>query len=97
MKNLKIKNLNITFSEYLTEENVKEAIDRCFSDIDPDAACVNLVKINVGNTSVEQVHNVVKSIRDAFNRQGVENCIFVPLHMYGIQDIEVIEVPNEAV
>ncbi len=98
MPNLKVKNLDVKFSDNLTTEQVKEAIERGFAGVDL-ANCdpVYVIKVRVGNMSVEQTHRVVKHLREDFLAQGVKNCIFVPLLDQGIQDIEVIEVPNEEV
>jgi hypothetical protein len=96
MPNLKVRNLNIKFSDQLTKTQVKEAIERGFAGVDlanGDPAYV--VKVWVGNMSVEQVHRVVKHLREDFLAQGIRNCVFVPLLKDGIQDIEIIELPNE--
>ena len=96
MNNIKIKNLDIKFSDYMTPGQIKEAIDRGFAGVDlANGEPVYLVKIYIGNMRKDQAFKVVKDIRDSFKLQGIENCIFVPLHEEGIQDIEVIEVPNE--
>ena len=98
MSSLKVKNLDIKFSDYMTQEQVKEAIDRGFAGVDlANREPVYLVKIWIGNMRKDQAFQVVKNIRDSFKAQGIENCMFVPLHEEGIQDIEVIEVPNEKV
>ena len=96
MKRLEVKNLDVKFSKQLTEQQVKEAIDRGFAGVDlANGDPVYVVKVRVGNMSVEQVHRVVKHLREDFLAQGIKNCMFVPLCENGIQDIEVIEVPNE--
>ena len=98
MSSIKVKNLDIKFSGYMTPEQVKEAIDRGFAGVDlANGEPVYLVKIWIGNMRKDQAFQVVKNIRDSFKAQGIENCMFVPLHEGGIQDIEVIEVPNEKV
>ena len=96
MNNIKVKNLDIKFSEYMTGEQVKEAIDRGFAGVDlANGEPVYLVKIWVGNMKADQVYQAVRHIQDDFTAKGLSNCMFVPLHENGIQDIEVIEVPNE--
>ena len=96
MKNIKIKNLDIKFSDYITPEQVKEAINRGFAGVDlANGEPIYLVKIWVGNMSVGQVYQAVKHIRDDFEAQGLTNCMYVPICENGIQDIEVIEVLNE--
>jgi hypothetical protein len=98
MSSIKVKNLDIKFSDYMTREQVKEAIDRGFAGVDlANGKPVYLVKIWIGNMKKDQAFQVVRDIRDAFKAMGIENCMFVPLHEEGIQDIEVIEVPNEKV
>jgi hypothetical protein len=98
MKDLKVRNLNIKFSDQLTKTQVEEAIERGFAGVDlANGDPVYIVKVWVGNTSVEQAHSVVKHLKEAFLARGIENCVFVPLLDQGIQDIEVIEVSNERV
>lgn len=98
MPNLKVKNLDVKFSEQLTKTQVEEAIERGFAGVDlANGDPVYVVKVWVGNMSVEQTHRVVKHLREDFLAQGIRNCVFVPLLKDGIQDIEVIEVPNERV
>lgn len=98
MKELKVRNLNIKFSDQLTNAQVEEAVERGFAGVDlTNGGCAYLVKIHVGDMSVEQTHRVVKHLRETLLAQGIKNCIFVPLLKNGIQDIEVIEVLNERV
>lgn len=96
MKELKVRNLNIKFSDQLTNEQIEEAVERGFAGVDSASGDIAyLIKIQVGNMHAEYVHRVVEQLRDLFLAQDIKNCIFVPLHKNGIQDIEVIEVPGE--
>ena len=98
MSSLKVKNLDIKFSDYMTPEQVKEAIDRGFAGVDlANGEPVYLVKIHVGNMRADQAYQAVKHIREDFVAQGLTNCMYVPICKNGIQDIEVIDVPNEKV
>lgn len=97
MKEFKMKNLNIKFSDELTETQITEAIKHGFVGIDPDAETVYIIKVNVGNLSVEHALPALKALQKDFLKHGIKNCIFVPLSEQGIRDIEVIEVPNERV
>lgn len=98
MKELKVRNLNIKFSDQLTKTQVKEAIERGFAGVDlANGDPVYVVKVRVSNMSVERIPKVVEHLKEDFLAQGIKNCIFVPLLDQGIQDIEVIEVPNERV
>ena len=98
MNNIKIKNLDIKFSDYMTSEQVKEAIDRGFAGVDlANGEPVYLVKIHVGNMRADQAFQVIKHIRDDFVAQGLTNCMYVPICESGIQDIEVIEVSHETI
>jgi hypothetical protein len=96
MKELKVRNLNIKFSDQLTKTQAEEAIERGFAGVDlANGDPVYVVKVWVGDMRADQVHRVVKQLREDFLAQGIKNCMFVPLLKNGIQDIEVIEVPNE--
>ena len=97
MKSLKVRNLDIKFSDELTEEQVQEAVDRGFAGVDPAADIVYLIKINVGNMSVVAVADLAKAITQELKYHGITNFIFIPLCDNGIQDIEVLEVPCETV
>ena len=96
MSSIKVKNLDIKFSDYMTPEQVKEAIDRGFAGVDlANDDPVYMVKVRVGDMRAGQVYEVVKHLRDDLLAQGIKNCMFVPISEHSIQDIEVIEVPNE--
>jgi hypothetical protein len=95
MPNLKVKNLDVKFSNQLTKQQVKEAIERGFAGVDSTAETVYLIKINVGNMRMDAVANLAKALTLELKQQGITNYIFIPLCDNGIQDIEVIEVPNE--
>jgi hypothetical protein len=95
MPNLKVKNLDVKFSNQLTKTQVEEAIERGFAGIDPTAETVYLIKINVGNMRMDAVANLAKALTLELKQQGITNYIFIPLCDNGIQDIEIIEVPNE--
>ena len=98
MKELKVKNLDIKFSDHMTPEQIKEAIDRGFAGVDlASGEPVYLVKIHVGNMRADQAFQAVEHIRDGFVAQGLTNCMYVPICENGIRDIEIIEVPRETV
>lgn len=96
-KQLKINNLVITFSDDITEDTVREAVSRGFAGINRDTSFVNLVKVSIGNIRADRLAKLMEYLRKDFARQGIENCIFVPLHDAGIQDITVdcVEVIHE--
>ena len=80
MKNLKIKNLDVSFSDNLAEEQIKEAIDRGFAAVDlANNEPLYLVKINVGNMRADKAFRAVKSIGREFTAHGLTNCIFIPI------------------
>ena len=95
MPNLKVKNLDVKFSDELTEQQVKEAVERGFAGVDPTAETVYLIKIDVGNMRMDAIANLAKALTIDLKQQGITNYIFIPLCDNGIQDVEVIEVPNE--
>ena len=97
-RSLKVKNLDIKFSEALTEQQVTEAIERGFAGVDfADNQPVYLIKVNVGDMRADQVFAMIKGLCEELRALGLTNCMFVPLCKNGIQDIEVIEVSNEGI
>jgi hypothetical protein len=97
MNSIKVKNLDIKFSEQLTRQQVIEAVERGFAGVDHAAETVYLIKINVGNMRADAVAHLAKAMTLDLKQQGITNFIFIPLCDNGIQDIEVIEVPNEKI
>lgn len=97
MGKLKVKNLEVKFSDELTEQQVQEAVERGFAGVDQDAEIVYLIKINVGHMPAASISHLAKALSQDLRLNGVKNFIFIPLHDNGIQDVEVIEVPNETV
>ena len=97
MPNLKVKNLDVKFSEQLTRQQVIEAVERGFAGVDTAAETVYLIKINVGNMRTDAVDHLAKALTLDLKQQGITNFIFIPLCDNGIQDIEVNEVPNEKI
>ena len=97
-KQIRIKNLDIKFSDYMTKEQVKEAIERGFAGVDlANEEPVYLVKIHVGNMRADQAYYVLKHIREDCKALGLTSCLYVPICESGIQDIEIVEVTNETV
>lgn len=97
MSKLKVKNLEVKFSDELTEQQVQEAVERGFAGVDQDAEIVYLIKINVGHMTVESIAHLAEALSQDLRLHGVKNFIFIPLCDSGIQDVEVIEVSNETV
>lgn len=100
MKNLKVKNLDITFSDHITEAQIEETINRCFVAVDfANTEPVYLVKIKVGDMRMDRVASCIKFIKDKLDFYGVTNYIVVPLCKNGIHDITVekIEILHEKV
>lgn len=97
MGKLKVKNLEVKFSDELTEQQVQEAVERGFAGVDRDAEIVYLIKINVGHMAAASVSHLAEALSQELRLHGVKNFIFIPLCDRGIQDVEVIEVSNETI
>ena len=95
MSQIQIQDFNITFSDNIPEKSIEEAISRGFAGVASDAKTAYLVKLRVGEMRADQVYRATKWIQSLFEKQGLNNCIFIPLCDNGIQDIEIIEVSNE--
>lgn len=97
MKKLNIKNLTIDIADVEQKEEWEKAVSRAFESVLPEAEYVNLVKVKVGDVPVEKLQRILYHIKEDLAEQGLTNCVFVPLHPQGIQDIiiEKLELTNE--
>ena len=89
MKKLNIKNLTISLADNTQKEEWEKAVSRAFESISPTAEVVNLVKVRVPDISLDKVQYILRHIKEDLAEQGITNCIFVPLHPQGIQDITI--------
>ena len=98
MAKINIKNITIDAVDIGQKETYEKAVQHAFENISPDTGCVNLIKVKVADIPSESLRLIIKRLSDRIYEQvGVNNCIFVPLHPRGIQDItiEKIEVVHE--
>lgn len=87
MKKLNIKNLTINLADNTQKEDWEKAVSRAFESISPAAEVINLVKVRVPDISLDKVQYILQHIKEDLTEQGLTNCVFVPLHPQGIQDI----------
>lgn len=86
-KQLKIHGLNITSYEEIDDSKLIEYIERSLKDIDLKEDFVNILKIEVGDCPKDQVHKITCHLSQLLKDKDVNNCIFVPIWKFGIQDI----------
>lgn len=89
-KQLKIHGLNITSYEEIDDSKLIEYIERSLKDIDLKEDFVNIIKIDVGDCPKDQVHKITRhlsQLSQLLKDKDVNNCIFVPIWKFGIQDI----------
>lgn len=89
MKKLNIKNLIIDLADVEQKEEWEKAVSRAFEFVLPEAEYVNLVKVKVGDVPVDKLQYILRHIKEDLAEQGLTNCVFVPLHPQGIQDITI--------
>ena len=89
MKKLSIKNLTINLADNTQKEDWEKAVSRAFESVLPEAEVVNLVKVRVPDISLDKVQYILRHIKEDLAEQGLTNCVFVPLHPQGIQDITI--------
>jgi hypothetical protein len=96
-KKLSIKNLTIDIADVKQKEDYEKAVYRAFESVSPEEGPVYLVKVKVGDIPVEKVIYILRQIKEDLIEQGLTNCVFVPIHPQGIQDIiiESLEYTNE--
>jgi hypothetical protein len=98
-KQVEIKSLSITCHENFVDSNIDKVLQNACEMVSLKHDHINLVKVDIGNMPQDQVSKTIRYICEALRGQGVDNCIFVPISKYGIQDIslERIEVSHETV
>ena len=100
MSKINIKNITIDATDIKQKEAYEEAAKRAFETISLDNDFVNLIKVKVADMSAENTYQLLKDLNERlYEACGVRNCVLVPLHPRGIQDItiEKIEVVHEGV
>ena len=97
---INIKNITIDATDVKQKEAYEEAAKRAFETVSLEDNFVNLIKVKVADMPAENIHRLLKDLGERiYELCGVRNCILVPLHPRGIQDItiEKIEVVHESV
>jgi hypothetical protein len=97
MAQIIVKNLTIDVTDKTVEQDWEQAVKRAFETVDPSSGIVNLVKVKFTDIPMEKVCHAFKYLSKDLERQGLTNCVFVPLHPQGIQDISIeqLVVANE--
>lgn len=89
MKKLNIKNLTLDVADNTQKEDWEKAVSRAFEAITPEASFVNLVKVKLPDLPMNKVQFILRHIKEDLAEHGLTNCVFVPLHPQGIQDITI--------
>lgn len=100
MAKINIKNITIDATDIKQKEAYEEATKRAFETISLENDFVNLIKVKVADIPVENMHRLLRDLGEGiYEACGARNCVLVPLHPRGIQDITVekIEVVHEGI
>jgi len=89
MAKLNIKNLTLDVADIEQKEDWEKAVSRAFESISHEAEYVNLVKVKLPDLSMDKVQFILRHIKEDLTEQGLTNCVFVPIHPQGIQDISI--------
>ena len=98
MPKINIKNITLDISDPKHQKNYDEAVQYAFKSIPLDVDSVNLIKVKVADIPAEKMQCILRDLSDRiYEVAGVKNCVLVPLHPRGIQDISIekIEVVHE--
>ena len=98
MSKINIKNITLDISDPEHQKIYDEAVQHAFKSIPLDTDSVNLIKVKVADIPVEKMRCILQELSQRiYDACGVKNCVLVPLHPRGIQDIaiEKIEVVHE--
>ena len=98
MPKINIKNITLDISDPEHQKIYDEAVQYAFKSIPLDVDSVNLIKVKVADIPTEKMQCILRDLgQKIYDACGVKNCVLVPLHPRGIQDItiEKIEVVHE--
>ena len=98
MAKINIKNITIDAVDAEQKAAYEQAVERAFETVSLESDFVNLIKVKVADIPAENIHRLLRDLGEKIYEQtGVKNCILVPLHPRGIQDISIekIEVVHE--
>lgn len=98
MSKINIKNITIDAVDTEQKEVYEKAVQHAFETVSTDADFINLIKVKVADMPAENTRQLLQQLGEQLYKQtGVNNCVLVPLHPRGIQDIiiEKIEVVHE--
>ena len=98
MSKINIKNITIDAADIEQKEAYEKAAKRAFETVSLENDFVNLIKVKVADIPAEKMQYILRELSKVIYEQtGVKNCVLVPLHPRGIQDISIekIEVVHE--
>ena len=98
MPKINIQNLTLDVADIKQQKVYEESFQRAVEEVSLKNDFVNLIKVKFADVSSESVRQVLRQLSDRIYEQvGVSNCILIPLHPQGIQDISIekIEVVHE--
>ena len=98
MSKINIKNITLDISDPEHQKIYDEAVQYAFKSIPLDVNSVNLIKVKVADMPAENIHRLLRDLGERiYEACGARNCVLVPLHPRGIQDISIekIEVVHE--
>jgi hypothetical protein len=97
MAKLNIKNLTIDLVDNTQKEDWEKAVSYAFESVSSDTEFINLVKVKLPDVPMDKAHFIFRQLKEDFAERGLTNCVFVPIHPQGIQDItiEKLEIVNE--
>ena len=98
MAKINIKNITIDTVDIEHREAYEKAVQHAFETVSTEADFINLIKVKVADMPAENMRQLLQQLSEQLYKQtGVNNCVLVPLHPRGIQDISIekIEVVHE--
>ena len=98
MSKINIKNITIDAVDIEQKEVYEKAVQHAFETVSTEVDFINLIKVKVADIPAEKMQCILRDLGDRiYEAAGVKNCVLVPLHPRGIQDItiEKIEVVHE--
>ena len=98
MPRINIQNLTLDVADGMNTKDMAQAVQHAFETVSLENDFVNLIKVKVADIPAEKMQYILREVSERiYEVAGVKNCVLVPLHPRGIQDISIekIEVVHE--
>ena len=91
-KNKRMEAVNIKVDSNMDADDYGQRVAECVRQLNPDLNVVNLVKVDLGDSSIpmDNLARFLENLRNMFISVNARNCVFVPIgERCGVKDITI--------